>query len=70
MVIGISTDYAGNIYLAEYVTGRLMKYDSNGVLMTRYGSTFTNPTGVAVEDDGLVWVTEQSGNARKITCMN
>lgn len=69
-VTGLTIDAVGNIYLlAGSQNGRLLKYDSSGRLIARYGSTFSIPNGVAVGADGAVWVTEQSGSAHKITCM-
>lgn len=74
---GLAVNSAGNIYILDCVeNGRLLKYDSSGRLIAKYGGRLRFPIGVAVQADGVVWVVEENGgkadampSAHKITCM-
>lgn len=67
---GLALDAASNMYLAlNDVPGSLLKYDSSGRLVSKYGGALMYPWAVAVGADGTVWITEGASGARKITCM-
>jgi DNA-binding beta-propeller fold protein YncE len=75
IVYGVAVDNAGNIYLPVYsASGKLYKLDSKGNLLGVYGGSLAFATAVAVDSrpDGSVWVyvTEETGSAHRITCMN
>jgi sugar lactone lactonase YvrE len=79
---GIASDQQGNFYLAESIGGTIRKITSQGVVTTLAGSAgqagssdgtgtaarFSNPTRVAVDNAGNVYVTD-TGNStiRKIS---
>ncbi|WIA42690.1 hypothetical protein OEZ86_008644 [Tetradesmus obliquus] len=69
---GVAVDAAGNIFLVDSKSGKLMKYDSAGKLLSTWGAprgSLMSPNGVVVGADGVVRVTEEAGSAYKITCM-
>lgn len=78
---GIAADTFGNIYVADFSNHRIRKISSNGVVSTFAGSgtagflngfgtasQFNNPTGLACDLEGNVYVADQFNNRiRKIT---
>jgi RHS repeat-associated protein len=65
----VAVDDAGNLYIADYGTGRVRKVDAQGIITTFAGGGFggdgpatdaelTTPRGVAVDLAGNVYVTE------------
>ncbi|MES2389836.1 MAG: T9SS type A sorting domain-containing protein [Bacteroidota bacterium] len=76
---GIALDGAGNLYCAEIYNNRISKVSAAGVVSTYAGSTpgfaegpvsialFNNPSGVAADAEGNVFVADQGNNRiRKI----
>jgi sugar lactone lactonase YvrE len=66
---GIAVDSSGNVYVADYYNNRIQKFDSNGNLITKWGSygtgdgQFIGPRGVAASSSGNVYVAD-TGNLR------
>jgi DNA-binding beta-propeller fold protein YncE len=64
--IGVTFDSAGNFYVTDLSgTQRILKFDPSGLLVQTLGAEerLAFPNGVAVDDDGLVYVTD-SNNGR------
>jgi len=79
--MGIDVDAAGNAYVADYNNHRVRKITSEGVVTTLAGTgkagfkngtgkiaQFYRPKGIAVTDDGIVYVSERDNHRiRRIT---
>lgn len=77
---GITIDKSGNLYVAEYYGNKIRKITPLGVVTTFAGTgisggldgllataTFNNPFGVAIDNFGNIYVTDnQNGKIRKI----
>ena len=65
---GVTTDNAGNIYAADNSDNTIWKFDPDGTLITRWGSTgtgngqFDTPTDIAVNKSGYIYVAEWGNN--------
>lgn len=61
---GITTDTAGNVYVAEGNGNRVQKFDNNGNFLLKFGvpgdipGGFVSPSGVAVDSAGNIYVTD------------
>ena len=60
----ITTDSAGNVYVADTDNHRIQKFDSSGTFITKWGSQgsgdgqFSNPQGIATDSAGNVYVAD------------
>jgi DNA-binding beta-propeller fold protein YncE len=64
---GVAVDAANNVYVANYASTRVVKYDSNGNYLTQWGAAgnsegqfSSGPVGIAVDEDGFIYTTEES----------
>ena len=62
----VAIDSSGNVYVVDFSNHQVQKFDSNGLLLTMWGSLgsgpgqFSNPSGVAIDSSGNVYVTDRS----------
>jgi NHL repeat len=65
---GLATDASGNVWMADYVMNRVVKFNSNGAYVTHFGSTGSGigqleaPLGIAIAPSGHLLVTEEKNN--------
>lgn len=56
-------DNAGNIYVTDSGSGRVLKYSPNGVFISFYdgraGQTLHTPLGIAINEDGIIAVADK-----------
>ncbi|WP_295673405.1 cadherin-like beta sandwich domain-containing protein, partial [uncultured Mucilaginibacter sp.] len=64
-ITGITSDAAGNIYVAENGNNAVRKIPAGGGTAVTIGSGFVYPTGVAVDASGNVYVVDYGNNAVK-----
>jgi gliding motility-associated-like protein len=67
---GVATDAAGNVYVADFISGLIRKISPTGNVTTLAGSggEFNSPTGLVVDAGGNVYVADNGNNRiRKIT---
>ena len=59
---GIATNAAGDVYVSDYANDRVQEFSSTGAFLRQFGSEgtgngqFIEPTGIAVDSSGNVWV--------------
>ena len=67
---GVAVDREGRVLVADTHYHRILRYSSEGALIDSFGSEgtapgqFTYPTGIAVAEDGSIFVSEFGGNDR------
>lgn len=70
----VAFDTAGNLYIADTGNGRVLMFNGRGRFLRKIGRTGTGmgrfrvPIGIAVSDDGFVYVADQAGN--KVVCFD
>ena len=70
---GITTDAAGNVYVADTDNDRIQKFTSDGTFITKWGSEGTGngqfyyPSDVATDAAGNVYVVERGARIQKFT---
>jgi NHL repeat len=78
---GLAVDGLGNLFIADYLAGRIRKVDTNGIIRSVAGggslltdgiiatnATLSGPTGVAVDGFGNLVIASSSGNRiRKVS---
>ena len=61
---GVAVDSTGNIFVADRLSNRILKFTSTGTFITQWGSEgsgngqFDNPGSIAVDSAGNVYVTD------------
>jgi DNA-binding beta-propeller fold protein YncE len=64
----IAVDAEGNVYISDYVFGRIQVFDNAGKFLWALSSDsisnsmFKRPTGLALDANGRLLVVNQSGN--------
>jgi hypothetical protein len=72
----VTTDSAGNVYVANESNARVDKYSPDGTYLQSFGSSGSQPgqlslpVGVAVASGGQVWVSDFDGTRGRITVYN
>src|SRR5438093_50008 len=62
--VGVATDAAGNVFVADYYNHRIQKFTGTGTYLTQWGSfgsgdgQFVAPVGVATDAAGNVFVAD------------
>jgi len=71
--IGVATDAAGDVYVADHNNHRIQKFTGTGTYLTQWGSfgsgigQFNRPFGVATDDAGHVYVADFNQTIQKFT---
>ena len=63
--VGVAVDGSNVVYVITQIDGRLRKFSSNGALLETVSGLF-NPTALALDGAGNVYVTELAGTVRVI----
>ena len=60
VIQGMAVDDNGNLYVADYYNHRLIKYTSDGIFITSWGTPIGEapgpPSGIAIDSSGAVYV--------------
>ena len=68
---GITFDQSGNLNIADSNTNTIKVFTPQGQYVTEYNSGVVQPAGIAIDDEGNIFVTEYSNNAMaNNTCYN
>jgi len=65
---GVAVDSSDNIYVADSGNNRIMKFESTGEYITKWGifgtgdGQFSNPNNVAVDSNGIIYVADTENN--------
>jgi hypothetical protein len=59
---GVAVDIAGNVYTADWETGRVIEVPASGGAAFAVGSGFADPAGVAVDGAGNVYISDPDNN--------
>jgi DNA-binding beta-propeller fold protein YncE len=58
---GMTSDSAGNVYVADYSNNRIEKFNSKGEFLKEFGKPKLNrPMDVAIDSKGNFWVTQET----------
>ncbi|MGB2843636.1 MAG: Ig-like domain-containing protein, partial [Candidatus Aminicenantaceae bacterium] len=66
--MGVAVDYSGNIYVTNVNKNTVVKFDSNGNYVTKWGTfgtgkyEFYNPYGIAADSEGNVYICDWTNN--------
>lgn len=63
---GIALDGAGRIFVTDWALGRVQKFANDGTWLATWSFALTRPQGIAVDDQGFVYVAD-SQHVRKFT---
>src|ERR1044072_5459691 len=73
---GITTDAAGNVYVAEGNGNRVQKFTNTGALLLKFGTGgaanggLVSPSGVAVDSVGNIYVSDNSEGVNRVSKYN
>jgi DNA-binding beta-propeller fold protein YncE len=68
-------DHDGNIYVVEATSARVQIFDAAGAFLMAWGvfgtsdGQFVSPRGIALDDDGSIYVTDDTGRIQKFLPM-
>ena len=68
----IAVDKQGNVYVTDYLLGRMQVFDNNGNFLWAWGKkSFTDsllkkPDGIAMDSNGHIYIVNQSGNSVQV----
>ena len=67
-------DGSGNVFVGDFDTNRVQKFTNSGTFLTKWGSLgngngqFFQPSGVAVDGSGNVFVPDDHPSIQKFSC--
>jgi len=60
--LGVAVDEAGDVFIADYLNGRVVEVPAGGGAQTTVGSGLSGPSGVAVDGAGDVFIADYNNN--------